>query len=257
MKKCTTLFVLMLLFIPKINSKMNCNTSFFKNIQVEKTNQTNKQMKVKHVLDGFFNPPLDLIQETLDLEVEPLKIETINWAEFPYKPEVSVQIAYNSEELFLQFKVNEKSVKAEITTANAKVWTDSCVELFLSPEANDEYYNLEINCIGTVLLGFRKFGESSVHASNEIIDNIRRVSSLGIRQFKERKEQPEWQITIAVPWNTFFEHKIEAFSGKKMKGNFYKCGDGLSVPHFVSWTKIKTEKPSFHQPTFFGGLELE
>jgi hypothetical protein len=45
--------------------------------------------------------------------------------------------------------------------------------------------------------------------------------------------------------------------GKKMRGNFYKCGDELSVPHFVSWTKINTPNPSFHVPECFGGLEFE
>jgi hypothetical protein len=42
-----------------------------------------------------------------------------------------------------------------------------------------------------------------------------------------------------------------------MRGNFYKCGDELGVPHFVSWTKIKTDSPAFHMPEFFGGLEFE
>ncbi|MFY9152364.1 MAG: carbohydrate-binding family 9-like protein, partial [Prolixibacteraceae bacterium] len=60
-----------------------------------------------------------------------------------------------------------------------------------------------------------------------------------------------------IPWEVFYKHELKPVSGKKMRGNFYKCGDGLSVPHFVSWTKIKTEKPSFHEPAFFGGLEFE
>jgi hypothetical protein len=75
--------------------------------------------------------------------------------------------------------------------------------------------------------------------------------------FPELKKQTEWQITVAVPWNVFFKHNLNPASGTKMRGNFYKCGDELSVPHFVSWTKIKTEKPSFHNPEFFGGLEFE
>lgn len=220
------------------------------------SNSKNTTMKVHQILEGFSNPPLELVTETLDLEVEPLRIEVANWDEFPYKPEVSVQIACNENELFLQYKVKEQSVKADITESNGRVWTDSCVEFFLSPEGNDEYYNLEMNCIGTILLGFRKKGDPSVHASNEIIDSIRRISSLGNKPFQEKKGTVEWQITVAIPWEVFFGHDLKPVLGKKMRGNFYKCGDELSVPHFVSWTKIKTEKPSFHQPDFFGGLEF-
>jgi len=214
-------------------------------------------MKIKKILEGLSNPSLELIAETLDLEIEPLHLEMLNWLEYPYKPTVSVQIAYSEKELFLQYQVNEQSVKAEITESNARVCTDSCVEFFLSPEVNDEYYTLEMNCIGTTLLGFRKKGESAIHASEIQISTIRRISSLGDSPFPELKKQCEWKIIIAIPWETFFQHSLKPIEGKKMHGNFYKCGDGLSVPHFVSWTKIKTDQPAFHVPEYFGGLEFE
>ncbi len=214
-------------------------------------------MKVKQILDGFKEPPLELISETLDLEITPLSLEMVNWEEFPYKPDVSVQIGWNETELFLQYKVKEQSVKGEITDSNGRVWTDSCVEFFLSPDGNDEYYNLEMNCIGTILMGFRKKENPVVYATEEQISSIRRISSLGDSPFPEIKGQTEWQITVAIPWEVFFKHELTPVSGTKMRGNFYKCGDELTVPHFVSWTKIKTEKPSFHEPEFFGGLEFE
>jgi len=226
-------------------------------LNVRNTEPKNETMKVQNILEGFTNPPLELITETLDLEVAPLKLEMVNWGEFPYHPDVSVQIAWNEDELFLQYKVKEQSVKGEVTKSNGRVWTDSCVEFFLSPEGNDDYYNLEINCIGTALLGYRKKGEPVVHATDNQITAIRRISSLGNDPFAEQKEPTEWQITVAIPWDAFFKHELESISGKKMRGNFYKCGDELTVPHFVSWTKIKTEKPSFHAPEYFGGLEFE
>lgn len=214
-------------------------------------------MKVLEILPGFTDPPLELVSETLDLETESLMVETINWEEYSYKPDVAVQIGYNEQELFLQYRVREQAVKAEITENNGRVWTDSCVEFFLSPQGNDEYYNLEVNCIGTALLGFRKKGGQATHATDELVDSIRRISSLGDEAFAERKKETEWQITMAIPWEVFFNHGLKPVKGKKMRGNFYKCGDELSVPHFVSWTKIGTEKPSFHAPEFFGGLEFE
>jgi hypothetical protein len=221
------------------------------------TDPKQKTMKVHQILEGFSNPPLELIAETLDQDVTPLKLETINWEEFPYQPDVAVQIAYNDNELFLQFNVNEQSVKAEVNQSNGRVWTDSCVEFFLSPEGNDSYYNLEMNCIGTILLGYRKKGETAIHATDGQIAAIRRISSLGNLPFAERSEATSWEITVAIPWNVFFKHKLIPVKGKKMRCNFYKCGDDLHVPHFVSWTKINTPKPSFHVPEYFGGLEFE
>ncbi len=257
MMKCAGLFALLLLSWTDSSPFSDNNQKTTQNINIEDTDNKYKTMKVLEILPGFSNPPLELVTETLDLEIGPLQLEMVNWKEFPYKPDVSVQIAYNENELFLRYQVTENSVKAEIAKSNGRVWTDSCVELFLSPEGNDEYYNLEINCIGTVLLGFRKKGEPAIHATVGQIGAIRRISTLGDSTFPERKAQTDWQITIAVPWKVFFKHTPEQLQGKKMRGNFYKCGDELSVPHFVSWTKIKTEKPNFHSPEFFGALEFE
>ena len=44
---------------------------------------------------------------------------------------------------------------------------------------------------------------------------------------------------------------------EKLMGNFYKCADGTDSPHYVSWSPIKTEKPNFHCPEFFGELIFE
>jgi hypothetical protein len=213
-------------------------------------------MKIQHILEGFVNPPLELVAETLDQEVAPLRLEMVNWEEYPYLPEVSVQIGFNEKELFLHYYVVEQAVKAEIVEDNGRVWTDSCVEFFLSPEGNDEYYNLEINCIGTALLGFRKKSEPAIHADKELISAIRRISTLGIAPFSERDEQTCWQMTLAIPWKVFFKHDLAPLVDKKMRGNFYKCGDGLAIPHYVSWTKIKTQQPDFHVPQYFGSLDF-
>lgn len=253
--KCAGLCALLL--ITWLNWPIEAGSSQTNIHNIEKSEPKNETMKVPQILEGFSNPPLELISETLDLEIESLKLGVVNWPEFPYHPHVTVQIAYNDDELFLQYKVSEQSVKAEITKSNGKVWTDSCVEFFLSPEGNNVYYNLEINCIGTILLGYRQKGDPTVHATEEQIATIRRISSLGNKAFSESKKHTEWQITVALPWKAFFQHDLKPVSGTKMRGNFYKCGDELSVPHFVSWTKIKTDKPSFHMPEFFGGLEFE
>jgi hypothetical protein len=255
--KCAGLCALLLItWLNQLPESVSCQMAI-QNHTVQIINTNNKTMKIQKILEGFSNPPLELIKETLDQEIAPLRLEMVNWAEYPYHPEVSVQIACNEDELFLQYQVKEQSVKADIAESNGRVWTDSCVEFFLSPDGNENYYNLEMTCIGTALLAFHKTDEPAIYATNKQIATIRRLSSLGNSPFQERKEPTEWKITIAIPWKVYFKHDLNPVSGRKMSGNFYKCGDELSVPHFVSWTKIKTEKPNFHVPEFFGGLEFE
>jgi hypothetical protein len=158
----------------------------------------------------------------------------------------------------LRFFVQEQAVKAKYTQANEAVWTDSCVEFFLSVEGDEKYYNLETNCIGTQLLGYSDGTHPRVHADAQIISKIRKTSSLGNLPFDELHQETYWEICMTIPFDCLFAHQLRGpLKGKKMTANFYKCGDELSVPHYVSWAPITTPEPSFHQPNFFGEITFE
>ncbi len=184
-------------------------------------------------------------------------VECVNWDEFPYLPEVKFRIAHTGDMMLLHWVVDEQLIKAEVTENNGKVWTDSCVEFFFSLDDGKSYYNLEMNCIGTALLGYREAGKNAKHAGDEFVDSIFRHSSLGNKALDEEPCEEPWELFAAIPAKALFAHQITDFSGLKIKANFYKCGDELSVPHFISWKPINTLEPSFHQPDFFGELELE
>lgn len=183
-------------------------------------------------------------------------LNTINWEAYPYSPEVAFRIAYTDHAVLLHYKVKEKSVRGKYTKPNGQVWTDSCVEFFVSPGQDGTYYNIECNCIGTILLGTGKDGVKS-HAGAETIATIDRWTSLGSDPFAERLEETAWEAALVIPFTAFFNHHIDSLEGKNIRANFYKCGDELSTPHFVSWNPIETEHPNFHVPEFFGTLFFE
>ena len=186
----------------------------------------------------------------------PQPINIINWATYLYRPEVTFRMMYDDFAFYIRFDVKEKHIRARATENNSQVCSDSCLELFLSPENNDEYYNLEINCIGTKLFKCRKEGTHPELASEEVISKIRCRSSLGNLPFEEKKGEFTWNMIVIIPFETYWKHRIKPVTGLKMSGNLYKCGDELSEPHYLSWNKIDTETPSFHKPRFFGGFEL-
>ena len=137
------------------------------------------------------------------------------------------------------------------------VCEDSCVEFFVSPENDGIYYNLEFNGIGTVLLGTGTGRADSKRADPEIVSRIRRMTSAGNKPVKEKSGRFEWTITIAVPYEVFFHHSIRDLKGRTFRANFYKCGDMLSVPHYVTWNPVGTENPDYHRPEFFGRVLFE
>jgi hypothetical protein len=183
-------------------------------------------------------------------------LNTVNWAEYPYCPDVTFRIAYTADAILLHYRVKEKAVRAKYTDGG-KVWTDSCVEFFFSPDANNVYYNLESNCVGAIILGGGEAGTQRGHANESVLRTIGRWSSLGDQPFGERVGDTQWEVALVVPYSAFYLHDIHSLKGKHTRANFYKCGDDLPTPHFLSWNPIEMPRPNFHTPPYFGMLLFE
>lgn len=184
-------------------------------------------------------------------------IATVNWSEYSYKPQVEFRIAHTADAYVIHYKVAEETVKAVYGEDMGKVWTDSCVEFFSCPATDGIYYNLECNCIGTVLLCAGDSRHDREHAPAEVLAQIKRWSSLGREAFAEKEAPATWEVALVVPFSMYFKHQVTAMDGKSITANFYKCGDELKTPHFLSWNPIGTEKPDFHRPEYFATLEME
>ena len=182
-----------------------------------------------------------------------------NWPEdYPYSPKAEFRIAFTSDAFLLNYRVVEETVRAQYGEDNEQVWTDSCMEFFLSPDKDsDVYYNLETNCIATVLLGVRGGDVEKSHASKQLLATIKRWSSLGRVPFEQHVAEGEWQTAFVVPFEVYWHHDLQSLMEENrcvMRANFYKCGDLLPKPHFLSWSPIDYEKPNFHLPRFFGEI---
>lgn len=198
----------------------------------------------------------NILEQLQDVSVH--SIACVNWKEeYPYKPDVSFKIAHNGSYLFLQFFVEEQEIMALAEHDNGPVWKDSCVEFFISFNNSPSYYNLESSCIGKVLLGYRKDKSDSAHAGQQTLESIKRYPSLGTSNFDKKEGDFKWNILLVVPASAFWMSEIETFKGLEARANFYKCGDNLSTPHFLSWSPIKYHKPNFHLVDYFDTIKFE
>lgn len=185
-------------------------------------------------------------------------IDCVDWRdEFPYAPEAMFRIAHTGTAILIEYRVTENTVAAVAPHDNGHVWEDSCCEFFFKPEGGDVYYNIEANCAGTVLVGCGPRRENRSHAPQDVLDRIDRWSSLGRDAFAERKGPVSWSMALVIPASVAFRSQIDTLDGLRMAANFYKCGDKLQDPHFLSWNRIDTDKPDFHRPDFFGQLVFE
>ena len=184
-------------------------------------------------------------------------IDCVNWKEYPYQPSVKFRAAHTGDAILLHYQVTEASVRAVAATDDGRVWEDACVEFFLSPEGNDFYYNFECNCATKLLLHGGPAGGERPTASEEVLKSVKRWASLGTEPFEERVGECTWEVALVIPTSAIFRHEIDSLSGKTMRANFYKCGDKLQTPHFLSWSPIDLPRPKFHCPEFFGELNFE
>ena len=181
-------------------------------------------------------------------------IDCVNWREFPYCPVVSFDAAYADRHLFVRFFVRGLGTGASYVNDNDPVWQDSCVEVFIAAR-DGGYFNFEMNCIGALLAAKRRSRKEGVeHFDAATMSRIIRHSTLPREAFAERDGVCEWSVAIGIPFDVL--GYADGERPTMLKVNFYKCGDETSVPHYVSWNPIVTEKPDFHRPEFFGELML-
>lgn len=230
-----------------------CGLSLF---AVNPLSKNMKELNVKKV--SIANIPVESVPALLDEEKVAFQpVNTVNWAEYPYCPDVEFRIAHTEDAILLHYKVKEASVRAVAGKDNGPVWEDACVEFFSIPAGDGVYYNVECNCTGRLLIGAGTGRSNRRHAPQEVLDEVQRWSSLGREDFEERVGECSWEVALVIPYTAFFLHHITSLSGKTIRANFYKCGDKLQTPHFLSWNPIGLNSPNFHCPEYFGAIKLE
>lgn len=181
-------------------------------------------------------------------------VACVNWADYPYKPEVKFRIAHDGQNIYMNWKVDEIDIKAVSGEDAGEIWKDSCVEFFVLFNGSI-YYNIETNCIGKVLVETGVDRNNRIPLPKELIGKIKRWSSLGDKPISN--QSGAWELSLTIPLQLFAFDSLQSFDNLSASGNFYKCGDDLSQPHFLSWNPILNELPDFHLSKFFGKLKFE
>ena len=192
----------------------------------------------------------------LEAQSDELPVDCTNWPQFPYHPRVRFRIGHIQAEIWLKFYVAETRIRARETVFNGAVSQDSAVEFFISfDKAN--YYNFEFNCIGTAHLAYGPTRNNRRFVSPALVESMTIEPSLGKQPFEEKSGVFEWTLMVKIPVQCFAFDRIATLSGRDASANFYKVGNGLSVPHYMTWRPVNTANPDYHRPEFFGGVRFE
>jgi hypothetical protein len=185
------------------------------------------------------------------------EIDQVNWKDqFPKKMPVTVRVAHDKVSLHLLYTVVGEQLRAVNTDDFGSVWEDSCVEFFMQRDGETGYRNFECNVLGALLSRKHESRDKGVSLSDEVMASILRYSTINHR-YENGKQVSDWTMYLEIPKEALGFAESESLSGKKIRANFYKCGDETPEPHYLSWNPIDLPQPNFHVPQFFGLLELE
>ena len=194
---------------------------------------------------------------------ETLEVTHFSWPDSGHHPRTQARVLYDDQAIAVIFRVEDHYVRAVAERFQDSVCTDSCVEFFVAPLPNSQaYFNFEVNCGGTMLLHRcpsteeREQGRSTENVSDADGATIRIATTLPRIVEPERTEPTIWSVEYHIPHALFAQYfgSDKPTPGTEWKGNFYKCGDLTSHPHWGSWAPVETPSPSFHQPDSYQAL---
>jgi hypothetical protein len=182
-----------------------------------------------------------------------------------HRPTAEAKLLYDDFGMYVHFRVRDRYVVCRHTQPQSPVCRDSCVEAFLQPKPDAGYFNFEVNCGGAILLyyitestridgkiqGFRP-------VETKLLQMIRIFHSMPCEVTPEMESPTEWSVEYFVPNELFEAHvgELEPPQNRRWRGNFYKCADDSSHPHWASWSPIGAAL-NFHVPAHFASIRFE
>ncbi len=177
-------------------------------------------------------------------------------------PKAQAKLLYDDDNLYVFFRVEDQYIRAIAEETHGKVWQDSCVEFFFTPDAKLEntYFNLETNCGGTMLFRYNdKNNNTEKYVEVADCEKVEVCHSLPKIIADEISEPTTWTLSYKLPLDVIgrYSKMTKPQHGVIWKANFYKCADKTSHPHWLSWSPVDAPTPNFHLPQYFGVLEFE
>ena len=208
-------------------------------------------------LDLNWKNPAWLVAETL--EVRNFRPEGSD-----HRPRTSARLLHDGQGIYGLFQVHDRYVRCVRTGYGSEVWKDSCVEFFAEPKPGAGYFNFEFNGGGAFLCnhivdptrtadGFKQF--------TRLPESLMRL--VQVRTTLPRVVDPEiagpveWRLQFYLPLAVFgpFVGPLGDLTGATWRGNFFKCADDTSHPHWAAWAPV--DELDFHLPRCFGEIHCE
>ncbi|HEY2828637.1 MAG TPA: carbohydrate-binding family 9-like protein [Thermoanaerobaculia bacterium] len=159
-------------------------------------------------------------------------------------------VYFDDEMLTVVFAGIDDRVVATHLEHDAPLWQEDVVEVFLSPSRVTDYFELEVNPLGTTF-----------DARIESPDGARSTMTTDLAWTCEglfagiRRDGEAFNVVIRIPFASLGRRTPE--DGETWRGNFFRIDrDPTLGDEFLAWIPTLRIPPDFHVPAAFGTLRF-
>ena len=168
-----------------------------------------------------------------------LELACFPWYRGGVRHATHARLVHDGERIVAEFVCQDTHISSRIIDLNGAVWTDSCVELFLRPDPDHtrQYFNIEINACGTLLMAWGTDRNRRVYIDFDDAKDIKIHHSVRGMLKNEAADDREWRIVAPIPLTVLRRLSglpLGLASGTRWTGNLCRCG-GVTNPQYACW----------------------
>ena len=190
----------------------------------------------------------DSVQDVDWESIETVPIDQVMWT-----PDAGIraegQICHDDENIYVHLKAKEKDIRAENTEPLSPVYEDSCLEFFFMRDGDDQYFNFEANPNGVLNI---QYGLTKADRMSLVREDAEEYFDI-----KAGRTDDGWGICYRIPMVFIHECCPDLSFSDTIRANLYKCGNKTAHKHYISWKRVNTTLPNFHEPDAFGTMSFE
>jgi hypothetical protein len=198
------------------------------------------------------------------LAADTLEVTNFRPESSAHRAKTHARLLYDRQGIHGLFRVQDRFVRCMRTGYGSEVWKDACVEYFVEPRPGRGYFNFEFNCGGAFLCnhivdptrvpgGFKQF----VRVPAEVARAVVVQTSMPPTTEPELADPITWAVQFFIPFEMLekFVGPLGQVGGQVWRGNFFKCAEDNSHPHWAAWSPV--DEFNFHLPRCFGEIRFD
>jgi hypothetical protein len=197
------------------------------------------------------------------LAAETLAVSNFRPESSAHRPQTLARLLHDQRNLHGIFQVHDRFVRSTRSGYGSEVWKDACVEFFIEPKPSSGYFNFEFNCGGAFLCNYivdptrtADFFKQATRVPEKVAQVVTVHTTLPSVVDPEVVGPVTWALQFSIPLAVLeaFVGPFGKIRGQTWRGNFFKCAEDNSHPHWASWSPV--DEFNFHLPRCFGEIRL-